>query len=279
MSTETTTSTSMTEAGLSAALRKHYAGNGMVYLPQVRSNTGYSGQVRTADAIVVSTWPSRGIYAVGIEIKVSKSDLKSELSKPEKAHEIGKFCHQWWLATPVGLTKEMEIPPAWGVLEVAETGKVKIKSPCRINEHVEEPSWLFVAAVLRCVSDCYVPVREVEALTELRLAEIKKARLQTESYEIVEMKREIERLRSSRAAFEEASGVNLDTWNTHTNIRIGQAVREVLAGKSNDPIGRLKLAKGMHEQWAKEIDEAISRIDDGQERSKSPCQQQTAGRG
>ena len=48
-------------------------------------------QVRTADMMAISTWPSRGLYAVGIEIKVNSSDLAKELASPSKADDIANI--------------------------------------------------------------------------------------------------------------------------------------------------------------------------------------------
>lgn len=115
---------------ISAAVRKLYAKNGYVVLSQVRNGTGYARPDRTADMLVVSTWPSRGLHAEGIEIKSSRSDLMRELSKPEKADEIARYCQHWWLAVPEGLiTADMIVPETWGVITVNEKLNAKHSRP------------------------------------------------------------------------------------------------------------------------------------------------------
>lgn len=53
---------------------------------------------------------------VGYEVKVSRSDLRSELLKPGKRMRARAFCHELYLAVPKGLLKPEEIAfeePAW----------------------------------------------------------------------------------------------------------------------------------------------------------------------
>jgi hypothetical protein len=52
------------------------------------------------------------------EVKTSRSDWLTELSKPEKrewAEFIGNEC---WFAAPAGVVKECEVPQGWGYLQV-----------------------------------------------------------------------------------------------------------------------------------------------------------------
>lgn len=78
------------------ALADMYKGSPWTFLPQVRSATGWHRQ-RTADAIAMSVWPSRGLHLYGFEVKVSRSDWLKELRTPEKADEICAFCDFWYV--------------------------------------------------------------------------------------------------------------------------------------------------------------------------------------
>lgn len=53
------------------ALGKTFLSPSYAMLTQVRNGTGMSRNARTADAMFMSLWPSRGIYLAGIEVKVS----------------------------------------------------------------------------------------------------------------------------------------------------------------------------------------------------------------
>jgi hypothetical protein len=49
-------------------------------LSNVRNGTGFSRSPRTADAIVVSTFPSRGLWLAGVETKLY-DELGSDVSQ------------------------------------------------------------------------------------------------------------------------------------------------------------------------------------------------------
>ena len=107
------------EGTLTNLVRRRYAPPTWACLSQVRNATGFSsGRTRTADAIAVGCWPSRGEEIHGVEIKVSRGDWLRELKDPEKA-ELSwiRWCHRWWIAAPEGIVLDGELPPAWGLLE------------------------------------------------------------------------------------------------------------------------------------------------------------------
>ena len=97
-------------------------------LSEVRNQTGYSRRVRSADALAVSLWPSRGIWFAGIEVKVFRNDWLRELKQPDKSTEIQQFCDYWWIAAPSGIVKIEEVPETWGLYEI-EGKKVKVTRP------------------------------------------------------------------------------------------------------------------------------------------------------
>lgn len=131
-----------------AALReKMFAGDAWAWLTEVRNGTGHSRAARSADALAVSCWPSRGLFASGIEVKVSRSDWKRELLAPAKSDEVQRFCKHWWIATSPGIVMPEELPPTWGLVETDG----KTCSVIKVAPELEhgEPTWLFVASVLR----------------------------------------------------------------------------------------------------------------------------------
>lgn len=119
----------MTSGDIINALRDHYDPKAYAMLTEVRNATGFGTRTRTADALVMSLWPSRGIHLIGFEIKISRNDFAKELADPSKAEEFARFCAQWFIAAPKGLIKPEELPTGWGLCEVAETGKVRFVKP------------------------------------------------------------------------------------------------------------------------------------------------------
>lgn len=107
--------------GLIAMLRARYPAAQYAFFEELRNNTGYSGQVRTADAVAFSLWPSRGLELHGFECKVARSDWKRELAQPEKAEAIQKFCDRWWVVvSDPGFVADGELPPTWGLLAASK---------------------------------------------------------------------------------------------------------------------------------------------------------------
>lgn len=73
---------------------------------EVRNATGANAK-RSADAVALNLWPSRGLTVRGFEIKVSKADLRNEIAQPDKAEAIATYCDEWWIVTPAGLSKDI----------------------------------------------------------------------------------------------------------------------------------------------------------------------------
>lgn len=228
-----------TEREFFDALKPRYDPREWVLVPQVRNGTGVQRTTRTADAVAVSLWPSRGIDAHGFEFKASRSDWKRELDNPAKAEEIGRYCAFWWVvvADPA-FVHAGELPPAWGLMSLdgppdARTVKVLTKAPRRA---AQEPGWAFVAAVLRAAAEAVLP----DAAVERRVtAAVGKAL--NDEYQLAEARRKKEREQSRAdlvrveqavAAFERHAGVTLGhRWASEAEARrVGEAVRFVLDG-------------------------------------------------
>lgn len=139
-------------------LREHLGKQGQIVLPQVRNGTGHTRTTRTADAIVVETWPSRGQSFTGVEYKRSRSDFLMELKHPAKAEEIGKYCKFWTVLTPHGLVDPAELPELWGLWEI-QGKRLLVTKPAPARECVP-PSVGFVCAMLRANRD-FDPSRQL----------------------------------------------------------------------------------------------------------------------
>lgn len=142
----------MTEHQMFASLRQLFPSNEYALVPQVRNGTGYAKTVRTADALALSLWPSKGITLSGFELKDSRSDVLKELGDSSKSDEIGKHCNHWWLVvSKESIIKKGELPPAWGLIVISEDGvarKVK-NAPYREALPLDLP---LMAAIFKAVS-------------------------------------------------------------------------------------------------------------------------------
>ncbi len=196
-------------------------------LREVRNATGYQRVTRSADALVVSLWPSRGVWFACVEVKESRSDWLRELKDPQKAEEVGAFCEYMWLAARPGIVEEFEVPAAWGLVTVPTSGKVKVVkvAPKRKPKPLTAA---FVAAVLRnrgaheeglrgrikdelrreqiaAGVEVHEPVsREVEEL---------QAQVRARDMTISQLRRDFDRGERTRRDFEAAAGVRIELWN------------------------------------------------------------------
>lgn len=115
-------------------------------LREVANATG-GRLTRFADSVVVSCWPSRGLWFGGVEVKVKRSDWLAELANPEKSAAVQQYCKYWWLAAPPGVVDLGEVPETWG-LYVVDNKKATLakKAP---DLPAVAPTLEFVASVLR----------------------------------------------------------------------------------------------------------------------------------
>lgn len=135
---------------LDLLMERHFNGGAYACLREVRNATGWEAN-RSADALIVSLWPSRGVWFGGIEVKVDRHDWLRELSSPEKSAPIQKYCNYWWVATTPGIVQAGELPETWGHLEVGGEKPVRVaREAPRLPAEPLDAS--FIAAVLRNVT-------------------------------------------------------------------------------------------------------------------------------
>lgn len=242
----------LTATQIDAAVRKLYAKNGYVVLSEVRNGTGYEKRVRTADMVVISTWPSRGLFAEGIEIKSDKGDLRRELEHPEKADEIARFCTRWWIAIPEGLSEGLLIPANWGIISVDDKLKATVSKPGLMLTPVTMDA-LFVCSVLRNFSEGYVPMAEVQPLIAKAKEEERKNAEHNKGYRLKELEEKLK-------AFLEHSGIDLLNEKSWGMRSIGEAVR-LIAALREQPINNIIQAKQSLSAGLSAIDAALDILD------------------
>lgn len=184
----------MKSSNVIAALRDSYKQPEWAFFTEVTDGTG-AASTRRADAIAMNMWPSRALEIRGFEVKVSRSDLKSELLDPSKAEAFAQYTDSFYLAVPKGLTDGFDIPPNWGIIEVTEAGKTRIKRQGIINKDATALTREFVAGLLRAAAK--------SSESDLNAAiENRRAKLEADHYERFksEVAREVNNLTRSTAA-------------------------------------------------------------------------------
>lgn len=117
----------MTAAEVKEALRRHHPGG---TFPMPGPWTCIE-EWRSIDLLAISAWSSQGGYArVGYEVKVSRSDLRRELLRPQKRSLNVAWCNEFYFAVPPGLLTAEEIAyqePGWAPEDFQRT-------PCRYSD-------------------------------------------------------------------------------------------------------------------------------------------------
>lgn len=227
-----------------AALRRHY-GDGYALVEQVANGTGARAE-RHLDAVAFGLWPSRGLAIHGIEIKVSKADLRRELAEPLKAEAVARFCDRFYIAAPaevvsdmVGLGFDMHAP-GWGILAVSGGGDQTRVTVAReaADKQADPIDRGFVAAVLR-----RLPNLSDEARTEIR------NQLWEEHREALDREREVggeraraelDRVRADIREAEEAAGFPLAQWGSRLGYggthprHFGEAIRYLAKARGDE---------------------------------------------
>lgn len=260
----------------------HFVEGATVLLPQVRSATG-AGAARTADAIAMQLWPSRGLTIEGVEIKTARSDFLRELGQPDKSDLIATFCSKWWIAAPNGVVTAKDIedeswPPLWGWLEVG--GKIqgekgaerpaywaKVRRKPKENENVREPTRLFLASVLRSLQAHESP----DAIINRRAAAIAQAQTTRISAEadkrINEAQEQLQEIRRRVQMFENTVGLS-------TGVFTSAWSPETLEAKHADGRRKIQMANSLATYLddaaalAVELDRMGTKIEDTSKRMK-----------
>lgn len=214
-------------------LARTHASPAWAFIRKVRNATGYSSFARTADAVAMSLWPSRGLDLWGFEVKVSRGDWLAELRQPEKADEIAAYCDFWAVAAPKGVVLQGEAPAKWGVAEVS-AGRVRWTKPAeRLTPAALDRG--FVAAILRRATEDVVPRGLVDSAVDAKLKKCEEEWEDRKSREDRKLRSDLKEMQDDLKAFEEASGVVLRHREWEYG-RIGAAVRIVMDAARSEHI-------------------------------------------
>lgn len=197
-----------------------------ITLEEVRDATGFDGH-RTADAIAVSLYRSRGKAIWGFEMKVSRNDWLKELKQPEKAESIMRYCNYWALVVPdKSIVKAGELPSSWGMY-VAQKNRLKCIVPCPKLDPIPM-SMTMLTALIYATANKQTKADDA-ALRAARDEGYKQgvSRTNSDYYEKV-----YKSLQEQVHAFEDASGLQIE-YGWPEKEKIGGIVNQILSGSKN----------------------------------------------
>lgn len=200
------------------ALQERYKGNAHAFLPQVRNTTGYARKQRTADALVMGLWPSRGLHLHGFEIKASRMDWLQELRNPAKAEEICQYCDFWWVVIgDADIVKDDELPSTWGLLvpKGKKTLVAKVQAP---KMEPKPPTLGFLASIIRSAEAVIYDKSALDDAKRIGYDEGYERGKEMGDYnlrgKVARQENLINHLQSSIKKFEEASDLKITNWNS-----------------------------------------------------------------
>lgn len=213
-----------TEAALFDLLRHRYPAPEWALLSQVASETG--GATRTADAIAMNLWRSRGFALHAFEFKAYRGDLYRELKSPAKAEAVGRYCDYFWIAAANEhvLGGDREIPAPWGVLVVKGEKLHQVKAAAKLDAMPLDRR--FLAAVLRRVHEQLTDECQLRAASERGYHEGVEAGEALRDYKQHRIVEDHEALTKVVDDFQAASGVTMSQYED--GRAIGAAVKLVL---------------------------------------------------
>ena len=247
----------MNEADISDLLARKFSLPHWVFLRAVRNSPGYPVTLRTADAVAMGIWPSRGLALHGFEIKSARGDWLNELKKPEKAEELSRFCDHWWIVSSEGVVKEEEVPSPWGWMEVVSKKGVLKLTIKKVSPPLEaaRPSRNFLASLLRTAVEQVSPEAQKKAAYDKGHKDGKDLGERITSREAQSDKERLERLEGVIAEFEKASGLHINPYVS--GRQLGEAVRLVLEGEDRHMRKRLDGLRLQAEEILKQLTETL----------------------
>lgn len=235
-----------------------------VLMQEVRDAAGFNAS-RSADAMAIGLWQSRGYSIIGMEVKASRSDWLRELKNPKKAENIYQYCNYWWLLCEnPDVAKLEEIPLTWGCM-VLNKSKLSVLKPAPILTPVPVTN-TFLAAMMKRITDGMISRLDIadEIKKEKDLSfQAGKAAIEWDNKNKTQ---ENERLKELIKKFEESSGVKLDSWRGIKNI--GEAVKSVMEHDTQKIIERIEAGQKELQRISEQMQlslEKLKAIENGRE--------------
>lgn len=255
--------TKLTSRDLLNRIKAKFCEPEWVVLEEVRNCTGYSHRERYADALAMSTYPSRGLVLYGFEVKVSRQDVQRELKDPDKSVALQQYCDRWYLvvSNPKLVTVD-EVPLNWGLITAHGSGlKIVKEGPLLAKDAKARKPWPrdFVASLLR---------NAVRGAAEEQLRKAERAGFdkgfesgkQDASY----VREELSRLTQATEAFRRGSGLRIDRYMSEEWCEnVGKKVKALMGLDLIDHVDRTKKLREQLERAVGVLREAEDKAQQG----------------
>jgi hypothetical protein len=237
-------------------IRKRFPKKEYALMQEVRDKAGFDAS-RSADAIAMCLWPSRGLVLHGFEEKVSRNDWLRELKQPKKAEAVFKYCDFFWLVTSDDkIAKLEEIPATWGWLCVKGDKLKTMKEAPKLTPEPLHKS--FVACMLKRISEGMIHPSEIEG--EIKIA--KEATERNAQWKIDLIKKELDEIKKTISEFEEAAGVKMGRrYGDYSPKIIGEAIKLIGNGGVANLKFQLSQLKNQSEAIAKRIADSFKEFE------------------
>jgi exonuclease VII small subunit len=195
-----------------------------IFLREFRNGTGFTAS-RSADALAVGLYQSRGQLSIGFEVKISRSDWLRELRDADKAEEICKFCDHWNILVPdISIVHLDELPTTWGLIVASGQRLKTIKSAPRLP--AKPVSRNFMASIIKRAVDSAVR-------PYITTKEEKVQRAEDDGFERGKQLADravakLEALQAQVRQFESSSGIQIAPYQDMR--KLGDAVRAIMSG-------------------------------------------------
>lgn len=234
-------------------LLKKYPASEYALMAEVRDGAGFNAS-RSADFLVMSLWPSRGLEMTGMERKSYRNDWQKELKTPAKAENIYQYCDRWYLLTDKeNVAKIEEIPLTWGWMHINEKGKLVLyKEAPKLNPVPVSKN--FLACLLKRAANKagWVNVESIQN----KIDEAKAIGEQNKANSHKQLTDRYETLAKDVKDFEEVTGIKLlqPKWGT-SGKKLGEIVRFIDNGGVEEMKRQITFIKNYHANIGKKIDE------------------------
>lgn len=144
------------------------------FFNELRIGTGFGKDAEQRfDAWAIHYHPSKRNVTRCYEVKISRSDFRSEIRKPLKRRPGLRLANEFYFVTPENMLEPGEIPPECGLMEVGSDGKLKIKVVAPFRD-VMPPTWLFTSALCRRIDAARAMEIHIKAKADayLKMAEM-----------------------------------------------------------------------------------------------------------
>ena len=161
---------------------------------EVGLSTG--GSRRRIDMVIVNCYNSNSFRIDGIEIKVSKADLRRELEDPDKHVAFFDLLDYYTLACPEGIADLSLLPPKWGLIEVSEDGRAWYRRrPLALHDEVNRTVTRgFFAGYVRAIQQYSPSKKALEAEYQRGVKDGHEAEKRHMRYQQERLARETDRL-------------------------------------------------------------------------------------